>query len=184
MNNEKKIIRLDTKINLCDNTISNKDMETEISNIINNDRKKSIAIIKGLYNTTVLPTSFQNINYYNKKDQGNPIMFVAKDHPLWNNENSLVNRLERFIDEKYILIDTEVNSQKILLILSIIIGILLILDYYIEQYKKRNNIINDSNFMKIIKDISTTLKLFSALTLGYYNINNILLRTTSLTYKE
>lgn len=135
-------------------------------------------------NSDILSTSFDDISYYNKIKDGSPLMFYKKEHPLWEDENSLVNRLKRFIDERYILIDTKSNSQQILLVLSIFITILLIIDYFIETYKKRNNIIIDSGFMKFIKQISGLSKMISFTVLVYYSVNNIILRTTSLTYNK
>jgi len=90
---------------------------------------------------------YKNNNYYgkySKKIDGAPYGYLfstpllKENHPLWSNENSLANRLNRFIDEKYTLVDSDLSSQKIILICTIIIIILQLVYYFITVYNNRS----------------------------------------------
>jgi hypothetical protein len=131
-------------------------------------------------NADDLPTSFENLEYYNKKEDGHYLNFLNNNNKLWKNENSVINRLHRFLDERYILIDTELAAQRLILICGIIIGIILIVDYFIEKYKKKYKIIEETTFMKRWREILLGTKLLSTITLIYYTVNNILIRTSAI----
>jgi len=154
----------------------------DLANIKKRNKRESILLFKKILkeDNSNLPTTYENLNYYNSNRDGRPFAFYKNDHPLWNKENSLVNRLKRFVDEKYILIDTELNSQRLILICTIFITLLLIISSFINHYKKNNNIIENTKFMNNIEWLILLFKIISTSGLIYFTINNLLIRTSEL----
>lgn len=173
-----------TENNNNDNIIKLQRQKTikELINKSNRNKRESAILFKNIIddNLNNLPTTYDNLNYYNSTKDGKPFAFYKNDHPLWNNENSLVNRLKRFVDEKYILIDTELNSQRIILLCTIIITLLLIISTFIDHYKKNNKITENTDFMNNIERLILLFKIVSSASLIYFSINNLLIRTSIL----
>lgn len=101
---------------------------------------------------------------------------TKSDHPLWINENTLPKRLTRFVDERYILTDTNNSSQQLLVILGIIIIIITIIELFIREYKKDKYNIQETNVT--LNRVLAIIKLISGCIFLYYFIPNIVLRTS------
>jgi len=101
---------------------------------------------------------------------------TKSDHPLWINENTLPKRLTRFVDERYILTDTNEYSQKIMVVLGLIIIIITIIELYIREFKNDKYKIKETNIQ--LKLTLSVLKIFSSFAFLYYFIPNLILRTS------
>ena len=132
-----------------------------------------------------LPTKFDHFKVYDSTRDGKWYNFTKTEHPLWVNENNLSNRFNRFVDERYILTDTTNGSQRIILGLTVLIIIILIIQFFIQEYQNEKNKIERKfsyDTLSILQYTIVALKSVSIITLLYYSIHNLMLRTTKPNY--